>query len=119
MSLALMYNACTTVRNQNMYRFMCKDCEQQLYLDDKVVSPNNKRIPLNIANSQPHRCPNRKYSIPCRDCKEFIYFDDFRISKNGKKIPINTADGLPHDCLKREFGGQDVERIKFTVCLLV
>jgi hypothetical protein len=89
-----------------MYKFQCNDCHQSLYLDDNVVSVNNKRIPLNVANQEPHRCPARKFTLPCRDCKELIYFDDKRLSKNGKKIPLNDADGLPHDCLKRPFGAK-------------
>ena len=89
-----------------VYQFQCKDCAQLLYFDNNVVSPNNRRIPLNVANKSPHQCPKRKFSIPCRDCRVPIYFDDARLSKNGKKIPLNASDGLPHDCLKREFGAK-------------
>ena len=89
-----------------MYRFQCNDCKQLLYLDPNVLSKNNRRIPLNQANQQPHKCPARRFAIPCMGCKEMIYFDYQRLSKNNKKIPLNNSDGLPHDCLGMEFGAK-------------
>jgi hypothetical protein len=37
--------------------FPCKTCNEQIYLDNKVLSPTGKRIPLSSIDGRPHDCP--------------------------------------------------------------
>lgn len=77
-----------------------------LYLDPKIVSKNNKKIPLETMTQEPHRCKYRSnYSIPCRTCGVPFTFSDSVFSlTSGKKIPLNAVDGQPHDCLRKLMG---------------
>lgn len=39
--------------------FTCKNCGIEIYLDDKVLSPNGKRIPLEFDTDEPHQCAGK------------------------------------------------------------
>jgi hypothetical protein len=82
--------------------FSCKDCGGELYVTDDLRSKSGKRIPINTANDEPHRCPNRRNSsFACRRCGTMLYLDDSRLSKSGKRIPLETSDGRSHQCPER------------------
>ena len=42
------------------YSFPCKNCNEQIYLDKKVLSPSGRRIPLSAIDGRPHDCTEKK-----------------------------------------------------------
>ena len=42
------------------YSFPCKICDEQIYLDRKVLSPTGRRIPLSAIDGRPHECAGKK-----------------------------------------------------------
>ena len=79
--------------------FACRNCGQQLYLDDNRRSSTGKRIPINVENDENHDCPERQVkTIQCKICGKPIYFDRSKVSISGKKIPLDpdTHEGHQH-----------------------
>jgi hypothetical protein len=50
----------STGANPSFSSFPCRDCQEQIYVDDKHISKNGKRIPLNKKDGKPHNCPKRQ-----------------------------------------------------------
>ena len=44
--------------------FKCRNCGTMIYLDDEVLSPSGKKIPLDDADDQPHECEGRDSPDP-------------------------------------------------------
>ena len=42
------------------YSFPCQHCDEQIYLDRKVLSPSGRRIPLDVLDGRPHDCNEKK-----------------------------------------------------------
>lgn len=42
------------------YSFPCSHCDEQIYLDKKVLSPSGRRIPLDALDGRPHECSKKE-----------------------------------------------------------
>jgi hypothetical protein len=40
-------------------QFPCRRCGELIFLDEKVLSPLGKKIPLSAMDSKPHDCPTK------------------------------------------------------------
>lgn len=56
----------STSTSSSFSSFPCRDCQEEIYVDDKHISKNGKRIPLNKKDGKPHNCPKRQRYRPSR-----------------------------------------------------
>jgi hypothetical protein len=95
------------------FTFRCRDCDQELYVDDENVSEIGKKIPLEYDDyhqeetGEPHNCrfkpPWTSEPFECDDCGESLYVSDAHLSKKrGRRIPMNEDDDKPHRCQERD-----------------
>ena len=96
----------------NTRAICCRKCGCRITFDDKIISINGKKIPLNFSDRKPHECP--KLELYKKTAALSLQYDN-QENQNKEKNNFESTDGrksfLNHISEMMEYDNKQQEQI--------